>query len=152
MFKLESPLIKGLFIKVPLTAPQLNNVRRWYKTEKQDAVESLEKYSLQNAVKYEYFYNKWVPVTDVLDLDSIERGVTGAVCRQAPTCGTERYGILLFPQCERLSRAGEEKPYEFARSEVKDLLVNQKRVNFMEQVKNDLYQQAVNKKKIIYNY
>jgi hypothetical protein len=25
-------------------------------------------------------------------------------------------------------------------------------VNFMEQVKNDLYQQAVNKKKIIYNY
>lgn len=68
LFKLESPLIKGLFIKVPLTAPQLNSVRRWYKTEKQDAVESLEKYSLQNAVKYEYFYNKWVPVTDVLDL------------------------------------------------------------------------------------
>ena len=31
LFKLENPLIKGLFIKVPLTAPQLNNVRRWYK-------------------------------------------------------------------------------------------------------------------------
>ena len=46
LFKLESPLIKGLFIKVPLTAPQLNNVRRWYKSEKQDAIESLEKYSL----------------------------------------------------------------------------------------------------------
>ncbi len=27
LFKLEGPLIKGLFIKVPLTAPQLNNVR-----------------------------------------------------------------------------------------------------------------------------
>ena len=68
LFKLETPLIKGLFIKVPLTAPQLNNVRRWYKSEKQDAVESLEKYSLQNAVKYEYFYDKWVSVTDVLDM------------------------------------------------------------------------------------
>ena len=45
LFKLEGPLIKGLFIKVPLTAPQLNNVRRWYKSEKQDAIESLEKYS-----------------------------------------------------------------------------------------------------------
>lgn len=42
LFKLEGPLIKGLFIKVPLTAPQLNNVRRWYKSEKQDAIESLE--------------------------------------------------------------------------------------------------------------
>ena len=48
--------------------------------------------------------------------------------------------------------AGEEKPYEFARAEVKDLLVNQKRVSFMEQVKSDLYQQAASKKKIIYNY
>ncbi len=34
LFKLENPLIKGLFIKVPLTAPQLNNVRRWYKSGK----------------------------------------------------------------------------------------------------------------------
>ena len=60
--------MKGLFIKVPLTAPQLGNVRKWYKTETQDAVEHLEKYSLQNAVKYEYFYDKWVRVADVLDM------------------------------------------------------------------------------------
>ena len=105
LFKLETPLIKGLFIKVPLTAPQLNNVRRWYKTDKQDAVESLEKYSLQNAVKYEYFYNKWVSGYGCSGPDSIEsRASPEAICRQAPTCGTERYGILLFPQCERLSR------------------------------------------------
>ena len=68
LFKVERPLMKGLFIKVPLTAPQLGNVRRWYKTENREAVEHLEKYSLQNAVKYEYFYDKWVPMADVLDL------------------------------------------------------------------------------------
>ena len=68
LFKLDRPLMKGLFIKVPLTAPQLGNVRKWYKTETQDAVEHLEKYSLQNAVKYEYFYDKWVRVADVLDM------------------------------------------------------------------------------------
>ena len=54
--------------------------------------------------------------------------------------------------CKKSLKSEQEKPYEFARSEVKDLLVNQKRVSFMEQVKNDLYQQAVSKKKIIYNY
>ena len=48
--------------------------------------------------------------------------------------------------------AGEEKPYAFARSEVKDLLINQKRVGFMEQVKNDLYQRAIKRKEVIYNY
>ncbi len=47
---------------------------------------------------------------------------------------------------------GEEKPYEFARSEVKDLLVNQKRVSFMEQVKKRPVSAGGSKKKIIYNY
>ena len=30
LFKLDRPLVKGLFIKVPLTAPQIANVRKWY--------------------------------------------------------------------------------------------------------------------------
>ena len=48
LFRLERPLMQGLFIKVPLTAPQLNNVRRWYKAATQDAVEHLEDYVNKN--------------------------------------------------------------------------------------------------------
>ena len=66
VFKADAPLMRGLFIKVPLTAPQLSRVRQWYKDERQSAVEHLEKYSLQNAVKYEYFYDKWVPASEIL--------------------------------------------------------------------------------------
>ena len=152
LFKLENPLIKGLFIKVPLTAPQLNNVRRWYKTEKQDAVESLEKYSLQNAVKYEYFYDKWVSVTDILDMIPLKVDTPEEYVNKHRQVELKDTAFYYFLNVSDYRRVGEEKPYEFARSEVKDLLVNQKRVNFMEQVKSDLYQQAVDKKKIIYNY
>ena len=152
LFKLENPLIKGLFIKVPLTAPQLNNVRRWYKSEKQDAIESLEKYSLQNAVKYEYFYDKWVSVTDVLDMIPLKVEAPEEYVNKHRQVELKDTAYYYFLNVSDYRGVGEEKPYEFARSEVKDLLVNQKRVSFMEQVKNDLYQQAVSKKKIIYNY
>ena len=47
--------------------------------------------------------------------------------------------------------AGEQEPYEFAQPKVKDMLVNIKRVDFMKQVKDDLYERAVKRKKII-NY
>ena len=152
LFKLEGPLIKGLFIKVPLTAPQLNNVRRWYKSEKQDAIESLEKYSLQNAVKYEYFYDKWVSVTDVLDMIPLKVEAPEEYVNKHRQVELKDTAYYYFLNVSDYRGVGEEKPYEFARSEVKDLLVNQKRVSFMEQVKNDLYQQAVSKNKIIYNY
>lgn len=152
LFKLEHPLIKGLFIKVPLTAPQLNNVRRWYKTEKQDVVDMLEKYSLQNAVKYEYFYNKWVSVTDILDMIPLNMESPEEYVNKHRQVELKDTAFYYFLNVSDYRGVGDEKPYEFARSEVQDLLVNQKSVNFMEQVKGDLYQQAVDKKKIIYNY
>lgn len=130
----------------------MNNVRRWYKTEKQDAVESLEKYSLQNAVKYEYFYDKWVSVTDILDMIPLKVDTPEEYVNKHRQVELKDTAFYYFLNVSDYRGVGEEKPYEFARSEVKDLLVNQKRVNFMEQVKSDLYQQAVDKKKIIYNY
>ena len=152
LFRLERPLMQGLFIKVPLTAPELNKVRRWYKTPTQDAVEHLEKYSLQNAVKYEYFYDKWVSVTDVLDMIPLKVEAPEEYVNKHRQVELKDTAYYYFLNVSDYRGVGEEKPYEFARSEVKDLLVNQKRVSFMEQVKNDLYQQAVSKKKIIYNY
>lgn len=152
VFKLERPLIKGLFIKIPLTSPQLGSVRKWYRTETQDAVEHLEKYSLQNAVKYEYFYDKWVPVTDVLDLIPLKVASPEAYVDRNRHIELKDTAFYYFLNVTDYRPEGEEEPYEIARLKVKDMLLNTKQAEFMKKVKNDLYQQAVDKKKIIYNY
>lgn len=151
LFKLDRPLMKGLFIKVPLTAPQLNNVRRWYKTDTQDAVEHLEKYSLQNAVKYEYFYDKWVTVTDVLDLIPLKADSPEEYLNKNRHVELKDTAFYYFLNVRDYRAVGEEEPFEFARPHVKDMLLNIKQVDFMKQVKDDLYKQALEKKKII-NY
>ena len=150
LFKLESPLIKGLFIKVPLTAPQLNNVRRWYKTEKQDAVESLEKYSLQNAVKYEYFYDKWVPIAEVMDLIPLKVSDAGEYLNKNRHVELKDTAFHYFLNVSDFRTVGEQEPYEFARTQVKDMMLNMKQVEFMEQVKEDLYRRAEKREKIKY--
>lgn len=147
LFKLDRPLMKGLFIKVPLTAPQLNNVRKWYKTESQDAVDHLEKYSFQNAVKYDYFYDKWVSADDVLDLIPASENRIN----QKGHVELKDSAFYYFLNVSDYRRAGEEEPYEFAMPKVRDMLINLKQVAFMKTVKDDLYRQAVKRKKII-NY
>lgn len=147
LFKLDRPLIKGLFIKVPLTAPQLGNVRKWYKTEKQDAIDHLEKYSFQNAVKYDYFYDKWVKADDVLELIP----VPGANISREGSVELKDSAFYYFLNVSDYRRAGEEEPYESAMPKVRDMLINLKQVAFMKTVKDDLYHQAVKRKKII-NY
>ena len=150
LFKVESPLIKGLFIKVPLTAPQLGSVRRWYRTENREAVEHLEKYSLQNAVKYEYFYDKWVPITEVMDLMPLKVPDAGEYLNKNRHVELKDTAFHYFLNVSDYRAVGEQEPYEFARSQVKDMMLNMKQVNFMKQVKEDLYQRAEKKDKIKY--
>lgn len=152
LFKVDRPLMKGLFIKVPLTAPQLGSVRRWYKTETREAVEHLEKYSFQNAVKYEYFYNKWVPLSEVLDMIPLQTEMPEEYVSKNRHVELKDTAFHYFLNVTDYRAIGEEEPYEFAMSEVKDMLVNIKQVDFMRRVKDDLYKQAIDKKKIIYNY
>lgn len=152
LFKLERPLVKGLFIKVPLTAPQLNNVRKWYKSDSREAVEHLEKYSLQNAVKYEYFYDKWVSLADVLDLIPLKVENPEEFIEKNRHVELKDTAFYYFLNVDDYRPAGEQKPYEFAMPQVKEMLVNIKQVDFMHQVKDDLYKKAVDRKKIIYNY
>lgn len=150
LFTLEQPLMKGLFIKVPLKAPQLSNVRRWYKSESQQAVENLEKYSLQHAVKYEYFYDKWVPVPKVMALITPKTESTEKLLKEGKQVELKDTAFHYFLNVTELRSIGEQEPYEFARDKIKEVLLNVKRVDFMKSVKESLYQQAVEKDKIRY--
>lgn len=152
LFKLDRPLVKGLFIKVPLIAPQLTNVRKWYKSEAQEAVEHLEKYSFQNAVKYEYFYDKWVSLADILDLIPLKTDSPEEYINKDRHVELKDTAFYYFLNVSDYRAVGEQEPYEFAMPEAKDMLVNIKRVDFMRQVKDDLYKRAIDRKKIIYNY
>lgn len=148
LFRVERPLIKGLFIKVPLHAPRLADVRRWYKNDSQEAVEHLEKYSLQSAVNYEYFYDKWVTASEILDLMPLQVPDADEYIDKNREIELKDTAFHYFLHVSDYLPAGGEEPYEWARGRVKDIVLNLKQVDFMKQVKEDLYQRALDKNKI----
>lgn len=151
LFKVDRPLIQGLFIKVPLQAPRLADVRRWYSSDSHEAVEHLEKYSLRNAVKYEYFYDKWRPVAEVFGWMPQPEGAEAE-----KNLSTRRHIELqdtafhYFLHVTGYRAEGEEKPYEVAREQARQLLLNERQGRFLQQVGDDLYRQAVDNNEIKY--
>lgn len=151
LFRLESPLIKGLFIKVPLHAIDINLVRRWYRQKSQDAIDNLEKYSVGNAVVYEYFYDQWKSVEEEMgklpssswknDLNYMN------VNRNIEVQDTAYYYFL---HVEDYLAKGEAQPLDFAKDEIKDFLMNLKRVDFINQIKKELVDDATEKHEIKY--
>lgn len=150
LFKVERPLMKGLFIKVPLTAPKVANVRRWYQQENRDAVEQLEKYSFQHAVKYEYFYDRWKPVAEVLDLIPLKEQDAEEYLNKKRHVELKDTAFYYFLNVSDFLPVGEQAPFDLVHNRVKDMLLNVKQVQYMKQVKDDLYQRAVKRDKIKY--
>ena len=140
LFRLDNPLVKGLFIKVPLSSPDLGNVRVWYRKNNQDVIEKLEKYSLRNAVSYDYFYDRWTSVPDV------------AAKIPLKVLDTDANYLDKNRHIEDFLGKDKQKPLDFARDEIKEILINLKRVEFINKVKEDLYQRASDRNKIIYYY
>lgn len=150
LFVLEETVIKGVFVKAPLTSPDLKSLKKWYKDSSDEAMELMEKYAFRNAVIYELFYEHWLPVSEleakfVLNLATLSEDF--AKKRDFETEDDE-YCYLLH--VEEYVPKGMVKPYELAKLEIMDLLANNRKVEFMKKVKKDLYNQSLEKGRIIY--
>lgn len=153
LFQLDNPLVKGLFIKVPLSSPDLGNVRVWYRKNNQDVIEKLEKYSLRNAVSYDYFYDRWTSVPDVAAKIPLKVLDTDAnYLDKNRNVEVKDTAFCYFLHIEDFLGKDKQKPLDFARDEIKEILINLKRVEFINKVKEDLYQRASDRNKIIYYY
>lgn len=150
-FRAEQPYIQGLFVKVPVSERNLNQVRKWYKQSTQEAVDRLEKFSIAHAVNYDYFYSQWRPVAEFalkIPLDAI--AADPDYLRRNRNVEVRDTAFCYFLHVEQFLPKGDRLPLECARSEIKEMIINLKRVEFINRVKDDLYRDASEKNDIIY--
>ncbi len=150
LFTLEQGLIKGLFLKIPVDAPGLADVKKWYKSSDEAALEKIEKYSVQNATIYEYFYDKWVDFDEVMDNIPIYVSDPATFLK-----GHKQVEVADSSYCYLLNIAeylvpGQTEPYESASPRIVEMLVNQRKVDFLRNFEDELYNEAVQKGKVIF--
>ncbi|MCD8264771.1 MAG: peptidyl-prolyl cis-trans isomerase [Tannerellaceae bacterium] len=144
-FLLDKNLIKGLFLKIPNNAPGLAEVKSWYRTTSESSLEKIEKYSLQNATIYDYFYDCWVDFDEVID--NIPRRIpsSGEFLRNNKYIEVvdSTYAYLL--NINDFVVAGSIAPYEYAQVQIEEMLINQRKVEYLKKFEDDLYNEAVKK-------
>ncbi|MCD7938350.1 MAG: peptidyl-prolyl cis-trans isomerase [Tannerellaceae bacterium] len=150
-FLLDKSLIKGLFLKVPVDAPGISDVKSWYKSNTEASLEKIEKYSIQNAVIYEYFYDRWVEFYDVMDNIPLPVANTNQFLRtnKFVEVADSSYYYLLNIQDYLL--AGSEAPFEYAETQIVEQLTNQKKIEFLRTFEEELYKDAIRRGDVIFN-
>ncbi|GHT26521.1 hypothetical protein FACS189432_01090 [Bacteroidia bacterium] len=149
-FKLETPLVKGIFLKIPVNAPQMNEIRTWYKSTAPDTREKLEKYSLYNVVTYDYFVDQWMDFAQVaINLPSDFRNIN-AILSNNKHIERSDSSYCYFLNITDYRLPGDDAPFEFAKANIQEVLINQQKIEFLKQTEEDLYQRAVKKGEIMF--
>lgn len=150
-FKLEENLIKGLFLKVPQSSPELGNLRQWYKSNTETAKENIEKTSIQNTVIYDYFYDRWISADDVISNIPVPISNTREFIRNNKNFETQDSSYVYLLHIEEFIPLGETAPFDYAKPMIKDIIINKNREAFLKKLEKDLYDKAISDENIKYH-
>lgn len=142
-FILDKGLIKGLFLKIPVDAPGLTDVKKWYKSTDVASLEKIEKYSVQNATIYEYFYDKWVDFDEVMDNIPIHVSNPNAFLKANKYVEVADSSYCYLLNIKEYLPSGSVEPYDYASPHVTEMLVNQRKVEFLKKIEDELYNDAI---------
>lgn len=118
--KLERPIVKGLYIKVPKSSGRLQEIRGWMRDADAKALDALENEAVREAVQYEYFADRWMDF-DVLAGEIPYRfGNADTFVAQTTDFETEWNGMVYMLHLGAYRSAGETMPEEYAAPLIED--------------------------------
>lgn len=140
---LDHCLIKGLFLKIPVDAPNINEVKKWYRSTSEASIEKIEKYSVQNASIYEYFYDKWIRFDDVMDNIPMRMPKETDFLRSHPFVEIADSSFCYLLNIKEYILKGDVAPFDYANGQITEILENQRKSKFLKDFEDDLYNDAV---------
>ncbi len=147
---LKENIIQGLLLIIPQTAPNMNSVRSWVQSGNTKSLENIEKYSIQNAISYDYFGDKWMSFTEILKKIPVQ--VQDPASYVATNHFVETSDSLqhYFLRISAFHTIGQVEPYEMAKDRISNILQNKHKADFISKFEKDLYDDAVSSESVTF--
>ena len=144
-FVLSSNIVKALFIKLPVETPNLEKIKALARSNDQKDLQQLETYCYQFAEKYDDFGDKWVPMDKILlelreDLGNEENFLKRNTYYETSDSSSV-YLVSIRDYRLRSSLA----PYEYVRDDIRRIIWNTRRFEFVQALENGIYNDALKK-------
>lgn len=140
---LKENMLKGLLLVVPEDAPQIKKVYEWVKKGDIESIESIDKYSLQNAISYDYFMDKWVPLAEIGKKTPFNFQNPTEFLAKNQIAETSDSTHHYFLRIEAYATVGQTEPYELAKEKIKNILENKSSIDYVSQVEKEIYNDAL---------
>ncbi|MFO7655514.1 MAG: peptidyl-prolyl cis-trans isomerase [Bacteroidales bacterium] len=144
-FLLNENLVKALFIKVPKTAPNIWELRLWYRSENEEYLKNLEAYTFKYAEKYEYYNDDWVNFAEIeKDLPHrIDNPQNLLKYRKNYEVKDSSHYYFLNLKDYRL--VGSVAPLSYVMEDIRTIIMNKRKIQLINRLESNIYNDALNK-------
>ena len=149
-FELRESLAKGVLIVVPNGAPNMKKLRGWLTDLNEENLENIEKFAYNYAIGYELFTDQWRTAQQLLMSMPFERDELNRLLRSKQQIELQDSLSTYILQVTDKRMAGEPMPIEYARPEIEKAVLSQRRVQFLQEERERLYEDAIKYNKIVF--
>jgi len=142
-FDLQHNIVKVLFLKLPLEAPNIERARSWYRSDEQSNIQNLESYAYQFAEKFDDFGENWISMSFLL------RELPANIENESYFLRNNRYyetsdsDFHYFVNIRDFRLKGSVAPIEYVRDDIKTIILNNRKISFLQDLENGIYNEGI---------
>lgn len=144
-FILANEIVKAVFVKVPLTAPNISDLRNWIRSGTVDGLDKLEKYSIIYADKFDTFNNSWIYFKTLMKQVPLTIRQPDRYLRYNKNIETSDSRFHYFVHISDHKSEGEVMPLELIRNDIKSILLNKRKIWFYNDLEKKVYNEGANR-------
>ena len=147
-FKLNKNIFMGRYIVVDKSAPKLKSLRKWYNSNRPDDIESLTDYCHQFAKEYYLADSSWQYFSSINK--KLPKSITQEEYFLENTKGVwfEDQQYFYYIYINNYQIKGSISPLSLEREKIRNVLLNKNKIQYLKQLEDELYQNALALKKI----
>lgn len=147
-FELRDDIVKVTYIKMLKTAPGLKRVRKKYKSNEPKDIEKLNELVHQYAEKFYLDDDKWI-LFDALQKEvHLEVNQPASFLKNVKHIEVEDSLSHYFVKIKDYKLKDDVSPLSFEERNIRNIIINRRKLKLINQIKSDLFQEAFLTKKI----
>ena len=146
-FKLNTNIVKAVFVKIPLQVANTKLIKELVDDDSDEGKNALREYSIQYAKSFDFFNENWV------DFEIVKNNIPGNILDDKQFLDRNNqielkdsvYYYLVTIHDYKLKN--ELAPVEYVENNIKNLILNKRKIEFLKQVEENVYKEGVRQNK-----
>jgi hypothetical protein len=141
-FILDQNIVKAIYIEVPKKLSKADQLKRWMSASDDGSRKELEKFSFQYATKFDYFNEQWIDFGQIRSRMPASFTHPDATLKRNSFIESSDDNKYYLAAIKDYRIIGEKAPFEFVKGRIANLILNNRKMEFIEELQKNIYQKG----------